>query len=61
MNSGRIIAWKALKRSKRTQMDDPPKDSHRWYDRPGGKDLLRKKHEAAFISWARRANRLNLR
>jgi hypothetical protein len=28
---------------------------------PGGKDLVRKNHEAASISWTGRANRLNLR
>jgi hypothetical protein len=29
--------------------------------RPGGKDLLRKNHEAVFTTWGRRANPLNLR
>ena len=44
-----------MNRSKRIEMGTTPKGGLRSGARPGGKDLLGKNHEAASISWTRRA------
>jgi hypothetical protein len=47
-----------MNRSKRIEMGAVPKGGLRSVARPGGKDLLCKKHDAASISWAGRATKM---